>query len=250
MAVVGTMLWLMPLGLLAGTPLLVLQEASPQRELPQSRFWQENIILPTFVLYDDGLVLFRTARNSTEVRSSRLTRVEIEEWIGLIEQSGFWDLSESYSLNMRLEQPISVIKYRHDGDIRRIAVSGPMRENKDRARAPKTFVELFDRMVSFAPTGSKVWEPLRVEVRIFPSVESDGKPLPWPKGWPDLTDASTRTFIGYETYLLYVDGKNRKKLERLMLSLKEKQALAIGGRPWSAALTRYCLPGEEQWQRK
>lgn len=249
MIALGTILWMMPAGVLAGTPLLILEEA--QRDLVQNTFWWGNTLLATFVLYDDGLVLFRTERKSKEVRSSQLTRAALEEWTGLIEQSGFPDLRESYSLNLKLEQPISVIKYRHNGVIRRIAVSGPMRESKDRAKAPQAFVELFDRMVSFAPVESKIWEPLRVEVRISPFMKPAGKPLRWPKGLPGLTDSSTKKeSIGPEMYHLHLEGKNRGKLERLLASRKENQAVAIGGRLWSVYPNRYCLPGEEQWHGK
>lgn len=230
MVVVGMMLWLMPSGLLAGTPLLLLEEMNNPRQYTPTRFWWGNNLLPIFVLYDDGLVLFRTALESKELRSTQLTRAAVEEWIGLIEQSKFWELQESYRLNNRMEEErVSLIKYRHEGVIKRIAVWGPIRENIYRSRAPQKYVELFDRMVSFAPTQSKVWEPLRVEVEILP-LNSSGKPRAWPKGWPGLTDSSTKKSFR-DSYRLYIDGKKIKKLERFVASLKENQAVAIGGRP-------------------
>jgi len=53
----------------------------------------------------------------------------------------------------------------------------------------------------------------------------------------------------YTFYTIYLDGKKKDELERMLLGLKEKQAVLINEKQWLIAPERYILPGEELWRK-
>jgi hypothetical protein len=150
-----------------------------------------------------------------------------------------------------LDQPASVIQYWQDHTMKRVMVAGPIRDSEaDRDKTPQAFLKTFDRLIAFHHKAARLWEPEKVQLHVFPYTDSEGEPVAWPKGWPDLNDTTTKdtsNAYGHESYAIYLSGDQRDELEQMISGLKNKQAVWMNERPWYVSPWRYCLPGEELW---
>lgn len=233
-------------------PVILLDEGTHKSPAPGP--WALNDLNPTFVLYEDGLVIFRKGRGSSEFFSVQLTPEEMNTLLGGLSVEDFLKLGENYYTNNLFDQPYSVIKYWQDHAMKRVAVFGPIRESaEDRNKTPQAFLKIFDRLTSFDHENARLWEPERLEIHVIPYTNSEGEPVAWPKDWPDLNDKTTKdtsSFYGRgESYHIYLGGDHREELEQLLSSLKEKQAVLINERQWHVSPWRYCLPNEELWEK-
>ena len=136
-----------------------------------------------------------------------------------------------------------------------VRVFGNIRNSEeDRQKTPAAFLKLFDQMIAFDHKDVHLWEPDKVEIHVIPYTNSEGEPVPWPKGWPDIKDKTTKDMKEYfgrgESYNIYLPGKNKNELEQILFHLKENQAVLMNERQWSVSPWRYCLPGEELWINK
>ncbi len=234
-------------------PIILLQETTRGgHEGREHTVWKLGSINPTFVLYNDGLVIFKKDKNQFELFSVELTPDKLSallEELAIGEE--FLQLEDSYYTNNQFHQPLYIIKYWQDEKPKRVMVAGPIRDSEeDRDKAPKAFLEIFDKVMLFARTDAHLWKPEKVEIRVSPYTDSEGQPVPWPRGWPDLKHKTTkdrRNFFGHEAYHMYIAGENKDELEQILSGLKEKQAVLINERQWYISPTRYCLPSEELW---
>lgn len=233
------------------TPLLVLTESTHKPLEPQA--WTLNNLNPTFVLYNDGLVIFKKGEGSLEFFSVELTPAEMNAWLEGLNIAEFLKLGDSYYTNNYFDQPVSVMKYWQGHTIKRVMVSGPIRDSEaDRNKTPEAFLKIFDRLIAFHHKNAQSWEPEKLEIYVIPYTDSKGEPVAWPKGWPDLNDTTTKDtskFYGRgESYHIYLSGDQRDELEQMLSGLKEKQAVLMNERQWYVSPSRYCLPNEEVWK--
>ena len=235
------------------TPILVLHEATHEGLPSAETIWSLNALNPTFVLYEDGMVIFKKERRSSESFSAQLTPEQMHALLGELNVKEFLTLEEAYSTNNHLEQPGTVIKYWQDHAMKRVMVSGQIRESaEDRNRAPQAFLRMFDRLTGFHHENARVWVPETLEIHVIPYTNSEGIPVAWPKDWPDLDDETTKDTTEYigtgESYNLYLSGDRREEFEQLLSNLAEKQAVLMNGRQWYVSPWRYCLPNEDVWK--
>jgi hypothetical protein len=232
-------------------PVILLDEIAHMPSPPGK--WNLNSLNPTFVLYKDGLVIFKKGRRSSALFSAQLTTEQMNAWLEGLHVEEFLKLEEDYSTINLFDQPLSTIRYWQDHTMKRVKVYGPIRESaEDRNRAPQTFLRVFDRLISFDHENARLWEPEKLELHVIPYTDARGEPVAWPKGWSDLNDETTKDtteWIGTgESYSLYLSGDHREELEQLLSGLKEKQAVLMDGRQWYMSPSRYCLPNEEVWK--
>lgn len=235
-------------------PILVLRELTAWGPRPQEgskTIWTLNGLNPTFVLYNDGLVIFKKGKDSLELFSAELTPAEMHTWLEGLDVAAFLKLEDSYYTNNFFDQPTSVI-YWQDHTIKRVMVSGPIRDSEaDRNKAPQAFLKIFNRVITFHHDNARMWEPEKVQLHVIPYTDSEGEPVAWPKGWPDLNDKTTKdTSHAYGTgksYSIHLSGDQRDELEQMLSGLKNKQAVLMNERSWYVSPHRYCLPGEELW---
>jgi hypothetical protein len=234
-------------------PVILLQEIIPWiHEGADKAIWKLGFLNPAFVLYDDGLVIFKKGRDQFTLFSVELTSQEMNS---LLEEfkidDEFVKLEDFYYTNRQLDQPLYSIKYWQGQKLEQVKVVGPIRDGEeDRKNAPPAFLKLFDKMISFDHQNARLWQPEKVEIHLYPYTNSQGEPVPWPKEWPDLNHPTTREnkddSVKY-SYTIYLDGKKKDDLERMLVGLKEKQAVLINEKQWFIAPQRYILPGEELW---
>ena len=234
------------------TPLILLNEGTSIPPAPGP--WSLNDFNPTFVLYKDGLVIFRNGKGPSEFFSVQLTPEETNTLLRGLIVGDFLKLKENYYTTNLFDQPYSVIRYWQDHAMKRVAVFGPIRESaEDRNKAPQAFLRIFDRLTSFNHETARLWEPEKLEIHVIPYTDSKGEPVAWPKDWPDLNDKTTEDiteYVGHESYHIYLAGDQRDELEQLLSGLKEKQAVLMNGRQWYVSPWRYCLPNEEAWRTR
>lgn len=231
-------------------PILVLRQMTHEPE--SSKLWSLNRLNPTFVLYNNGLVIFKKSEDSLEFLSTELTPTEMKTWLGELDIAEFLTLGDSYFTNNYFHQPVSIITSWHNSTIKRVMVSGSIRDNEtDRNNAPQAFLKIFDQLITFHHDNTRVWEPEKVQLHIVPYTDSRGEPAAWPKGWPDLNDKATkdtsRAYGTGESYNIHLSGDQRDELEQILFGLQDKQAVLINERPWYVSPHRYCLPGEDLW---
>jgi hypothetical protein len=218
---------------------------------PPPKRWSLNVLSPVFVLYDNGLVLFKKGRDQYELLSVELTPEEINSLLEEFKLDEFVKLEESYETSRQLDQPVYSVKYWQEGKLKSVKVFGSIRDNEeDREGTPPAFLKIFDQMISFDHPNVRLWQPGKIEIHLYPYTGSQGESAPWPEGWPDLSHPATKknedASFKY-SYTIYLDGAKKDKLEQILSGLKEKQAILINEKQWYIAPQRYCLPGEEWW---
>lgn len=167
------------------TPLILLDEMT-QGEPPalSTTRWALNFLNPMFVLYKDGLVIFKKARGSSESCSAQLTPEQVNALLEGLNVEAFLALEEEYYTNNQFHQPLAIITYWQDHAMKRVMVSGPIRERaEDRNKTPHAFLRIFDRVTSFHHENAQLWEPEKLEIRVIPYTDSKGAPVAWPKDW-------------------------------------------------------------------
>ncbi len=228
-------------------PILLLSESTRSARYAgaDKTIWSLGFLNPVFVLYDDGLAVFKNDGDRFRLFSVVLASREKNTLLSAID--GFLKLEDSYTTTNQFHPPVYFIKYWQGSRMKKVSVIGPIRTSEeDRNKTPRAFLELFDQMVSFRHKKARLWEPETVEIDVYPLTDAQGEPVPWPKGWPDLSHKSTKK--GRKgSYKIFLDGVNKDKLEQMLSSLKEEQAVLISHKHWYIAPRRYLLPNEQMW---
>lgn len=233
-------------------PIFVLQESTfGLRAGGKQNLWKLGDLNPNFVLYDDGLVIFKKQNDPHQLFSVLLGPAEKKAMLRKLNPTAFLTLDNSYSTNNQLDQPVYFIKYWQEGGMKKVRVIGDIRNStSDRQKVPAAFLEPFDQMISFGNSNAVVWQPGLMEIQLYAHRKSSGEPVPWPDEWPDLNHKDTRKrtdpAMRY-AYTLYLDGMHRDRLEKMLAGLKPRQAVLINGKHWYLAPSRFILPNEKMW---
>ncbi len=229
-----------------GAPLFVLVGQNPWRLVLGSD-------APTLAIYDDGVVIFQ---HRTGFKSVKLDASELEQ---LKQRLGFVTLptfAKHYEL-VNFTDATTSIFYVFNGPIPAvISIYGPLRADvvsingkvvdQTVSLAPEPLITAFDVANAFDHPRAKAWLPDRVEVAIWPYEYAPDASIFWPKKWPGLDHPTTvRTADGYD---LYLPSTELPDLKRFLSSRRERGAIEIEGKKWSADL-RYPFPKEEAWRK-
>ncbi len=235
-------------------PIILLKKMTPELYYgtTTTTIWQLNWKNPAFVLYDDGLVIFRKKTDDFNFFSVKLPPDEMNKLLdefGVNEQ--FINLEEHYNINDDSDPPINTIATWQDQKEKSVTVVGHLNDDKedDRKKTSPTFLKLFDQLNSFEHFQAQNWQPQSVRILITAFPGSQGEPATWPQGWPDLMDQATQK-ITSDSYAIYLNGESLHEFEQLMANLKENQAVLINEKRWYISPERYCLPGEESWAQR
>ncbi len=219
----------------------------------------------TFALYDDGRLIYAPKEKQVRAHGPPLDRFptfvsgylsvvlkadELRELRRSLEPGPkFFDLRKSYKLSDRTSQPGTTIYAWRDGKRKRCYVYGNLREDREvRKKAPKEFLDLFDKIAGYRHDQAKPWMPEKVEVLASP-LEATWMPYGlekgldwWRKDWPDLTSADTRNRGTH--YSIYLPPKQFRRFRKLYE--KSGSPVRIGGKLFQVTY-RFPLPEEGQW---
>ncbi len=196
---------------------------------------------PSFVLYEDGTVIRRTAngygisRLSGEQQTQFLKGLNIEAlrpWYGRFVVEQATDQPEQDLLVYRGKQPLF------------ISVYGSLKEPSVRAKVPGAIVAAFDRIKEFKHAPTNDWLPEKIEVMIWPYEYAPDASIKWPAEWPDLSDPSTMK--RGDSFSIFVPSSELAELKAFLSRRKEKGAIEIDGKKWAASI-RFPLPHEKLW---
>lgn len=211
---------------------------------------------PRVLLFPDGtLIRAERDKGKTTFSTSRLTADELSSVrTALGDAESFDKPAEEYNLAPGVTDLPTVELVRYEAPLsKRVQVYGMMTgfirtpgftrmASPEKADLlPSAFEKAHKVLTNLRPRHSVPWRPQYAEVMIWPYEHSPEEPLPWPKGWPSL-DSKFAIRMGEESYSILLAGGEIQKLEQLLANLREKQAIAIGGKKWSVAW-RPVTPG-------
>jgi hypothetical protein len=230
---------LFPLPLSAGprpasNPLIVLVEQDPWAMVIGSDS-------PRFALYDDGLVIFRS---KTGFKSVKLSGAEMSALVSRIAPEKLAPLARLYRVSQVTDQPLVMLAVFDQGKRSVIRIYGRPSTQDAAAMLPTPVVAAYQQLMAFDHPRARDWLPEKIEVMIWPYDYAPDTPIVWPADWPGIDDPAT-VKRGYG-YSLYVPSSRYSSLTAFLRSRKQKGAIVIGGRKWSASM-RYPFPGEAAW---
>ncbi len=214
---------------------------------------------PTFALYDDGRVIYRTkyaphaagtawekghSEFATVVLSNAERKALIREALGESLQP-LLDLEPEYGDEVRgpwLGVHVWDDAERHSVTIRRYAED-----------IPETVLGVRKVLRAYKHPDAQPWLPEQLEVMFGDFSNAKDEPVAWPEAWPGLSDPTTKKFRD-DDYWVHLDIGELDKLLAYFRGLNTRfgevcQPIEIDGRLWGASL-RFPFPREELWMRK
>jgi hypothetical protein len=197
---------------------------------------------PAFALYEDGRAIFRAGDG---YRSVKLSPGELDRFLDALEPGSLDRLAGGYTATEWTDQPHNLLLLYGGKQPVIISVYGSFDDKEVRAKLPPEIGALRDKLISFTDARASQWLPETVEVVIWPYEYAPEPSIVWPKRWPGL-DAPTTQNRGESGFSLYVPSAEIEPLKAFLGSRKEKGAVEIGGKKWSASL-RLPFPHERLW---
>ena len=146
-------------------PIIILQETTPWIHKGQDKtIWKLGHYNPAFILYDNGLVIFKKGGDQYELFSIELTPKEMNSLLEEFRLDEFVKLEESYDTSARLDQPVYSIKYWQEGKLKSVKVFGAHRDDNEenRKNIPPAFLKIFDKMISFDHQNARLWQTEKI----------------------------------------------------------------------------------------
>ncbi len=180
------------------------QSASESQSKPVVAVMTDNEafgVATRFVLYRDGLVLFRSDENSP-YQAVKLNAKERAALLAQFSLSAFDLLEPRFDTGAEVGSgdDAPVWRVTHFGDKRRFDVSGRghfEQGGKERDKAPREFLAILDQALSFAHKRAKKWVPTVLQGTLAYRDRQDEEKIPdgWPAALPKpARGAKTRTF--------------------------------------------------------
>lgn len=197
---------------------------------------------PTFVLYDNGLVIYQRIgpADAPEFASVQLADDEFEALKASLNiDADLYALDADETYYPKTDQPTNVIRLFDDelGD-KTVSIYGDLWSDEDARQnsAPKPLIDLFDKLVAYSHPDAQTWFPEQFEVILWPYNTSDAEL--WPTDWPDLDDPTT--IKRDSVYSLYIDFD---QYDRYLELRNTANAVRLDGQNWSFS-SRFPLPHE------
>jgi hypothetical protein len=217
-----------------GQPVVVLYETNPWLMVVGSD-------VPSFAMYENGQIIYK------QVVGKQLKYVEVkhdrDQTQAIIKTLGITDslLNERpvIEASTATDQPDNILLLNF-GKVKQIQVYGSLRnaQSDARAKTPRDFLTVYDRLIHFEDQAAREWLPDTVEVMATSYGHSPEKPLKWNTTWNDLRSPTT-VKRNENLYSIYLTKSQFSDLLKLLKSMREKQAVEINGEKYSLS---YRLP--------
>ena len=216
---------------------------------------------PFFVLYDNGLVIYKKDRGDCKFFSVELSPEELNAFLKEINPDDeFFKLNSDYDTFADVYSefgdqidfgaiPFCRIRLWHGNTMKQVRILGAIERYETRSKIPDAFIKIADRLYSFDHPDAYLWQPEKIEIVASPINVPDDNLVLWPHDWPDLYDEATKKFkdpYGKEPYYeLHMSGNKLGELDRLLSSLDGNSAILMNGKKFFVYVSHYCLPAEE-----
>lgn len=211
-------------------PLLVLLESDPWAMVIGSDS-------PRFVLYDDGVAIYRAKDG---FKTAKLSQDEIGEFQQALQVDALACLVGKYEASDATDQPTESIFIGRGGKLAQISVYGVPASSG----VPVEIASAYDKLVKFDHSDARPWIPEKVEVMIWSYEYAPEASIIWPKKWPSF-DGSDVVKRG-DSYSIFIPAAEYPELVKFLQTRKEKGAVEIGGKKWAADI-RFPFPEEDRW---
>ena len=216
--------------------------------------------VPRVALYEDGQLVYlkKEKDDSNHYVRKQLSETELNAVKGQLISCGDWhECKEYYDLAPGVtDQPETQVYINLSGQrlvtriygLAALGLSVPaFRASGGESRSdtlPQSLVRLHEYLTQLDYADAKEWIPQYVEVMIWPYEYAPDTSIQWPPGWPgvDSEDAIARG----DSYSIFMPGDRITDLRKFLATRRDKGAIEISGRKWSAAL-RYVFPSEPVW---
>lgn len=217
-----------------GQPVVVLYETNPWLMVVGSD-------VPSFALYENGQIIYKQGAGKqlkyVEVKHDRNQTQAIIKTLGITDSL----LNERpvIEASTSTDQPDNILLLNF-GKVKQIQVYGSLRnvQSDARAKTPKDFLTVYDRLIHFEDQAAQEWLPDTIEVMATKYSHSPEKPLKWNAARNDLKSPTT-VKRNDNLYSIYLTKSQFSDLLKLLKSMKEKQAVEINGEKYSLS---YRLP--------
>ena len=200
--------------------------------------------MPKVMLFADGTLLRSSDTDPDSMTVSKLTKQERERLLPLLKSGAAFSARDHYRLVQTTDQPTTELVLIDGTKRKSISIYGYTLGTAAReataAEFPMEIQRIIKLLLEMSPRNSVAWEPRYVEAMVEPFPYSLGTPLPWPQSWP--VPGSARAIRRDQSYSLILPGRELRNLIAFEQRLGEKQAVLIGGKPWSLT-HRVVIPG-------
>ncbi|PAM95712.1 hypothetical protein B4N84_06335 [Flavobacterium sp. IR1] len=217
-----------------GRPIIALIETDPWLMVIGSD-------VPTFALYENGQIIYKKIVDKKikyfEVTNDKETTRKIIKSFGitdnLMKQDDYIEVSTA------TDQPTNILLLNFE-PVRQLSVYGQLRnlKNETRQKAPKDFLDVYDKIIKFEDDKATEWLPNTFEVMATKYNYAPEKSLKWNSEWNDIKSETT-VKRSEDLYSIYLDKKYYEEFIELLKNIKEKQAVEINGEKYSLS---YRLP--------
>lgn len=215
--------------------------------------WMANGNSTSFVLYDDGLVIYasKAPHSLHPYMQARLTKEELAE---LSPPASLLDLKHGYVTLHASDVPEYRLHLTVGTSHSEISVLGFLRQiggcgHCQLAPLPTALDEYLGKIIRYSNPRAAPWQPEEMQLEIAPA---PGRPTAkWPDNWPDLKSAMViKTDFpdnSPDWYCLTVPGKDWAELYRFTQSIGHDGTFIMDDKTWSIVQTRFVLSEERQW---
>lgn len=229
-------------------PRIVLMERNPWLHIVGSDS-------PSFVLYENGLVIFvRTDKEheKRELASVVLDAVEKESLLTSLQLGKALDgPKDFYRLTLTTDQPTNTLFVFSRDNVKRVHLYGSLRslhrekEGPDLDVPPADLSALLAKLIAFHHPRAQLWQPEKVEIIVQANPGEPNQAIPWPKDLPGINHPYT--IKRGALYSIYIDYPRFLELSKLV---KERggPSFLINGKTWFGSF-RFPFPGEATWMR-
>lgn len=189
---------------------------------------------PSFVMYSDGQVIYRSETGYRTVTLSPERQAEI------IAEMQFGDAMSKYAGSKATDQSTSIIILLNEGKVQGASVYGSLRRSEVRSKVPPNIVAAYDKLHGFQDPNAIEWLPEKIEVMIWPYEYAPEASIHWPRDWPAIDDSGT--VQRGDSYSIFLPSAHFDELKAFVRTRNEKGAVEIGKRKWALSW-RLPLPG-------
>lgn len=210
-----------------------------------------NANTTSFVLYDDGLVIY-ASRNTDSSHPYLFAKLTKEELTELSPPASLLSLKREYETFPASDVPMYRLLFVAEGHISGIRILGFLRQKREcgtckLAPLPKPLDEYLGKIVEYSSARAAAWQPQQIQLEIAP--ENSVRPmLQWPEKWPGVPSAAAiklKSPAGW--YCLNLPGDDWPTLHTLLNRMQRDHTISISGSTWSIVSTHFVLPGERKW---
>ena len=193
---------------------------------------------PIFAVYETGQVIYW--RNG-KYHLIALSAADVQDFLAKFHLSDtVFSRSKWYHSTDYTDQPTYTLVINLD-TLKRFSIYGDMQDRNSRAKMPEELVAAYNLVTTYSDDQAVDWLPDKIEILLSDYDNSPEQPIPWPLGWPDLSNPDSRRWENGGGSL-FLNERYFTKLRQLLASRKEKQAFLINGNKFYVGY-RLPLPG-------